>query len=115
MKKFLIPLAAVVALSFVSTASAGVFVHAGPVTVSVGGRPHRPHPAPVCRAPPRPRLGGNNRHSIGPHERREIREEARELRQEIRDAGAVVNPRERREIREEARELQQEIRQAWRD
>lgn len=112
MKKFLLPLAAVVALSFATTASAGVFVHAGPVTVSVGGRPN--HPAPVFV--PGPAGGwGNNHHSISPRERRGIREEARELRHDIRDAGNVINPHERREIRDDMRDLQREIRQAWRD
>ena len=120
MKKFLIPLAAVVALSFASTASARVLVHVGPVTVSVGGRPHRPNVGPVVGAPhpvflPGQGGGWSNGHSISPHERRDIREEARELRHDIRDAGPVVSPRERREIRDDVRDLQREIRQAWRD
>lgn len=120
MKKFLIPLAAVVALSFASTASARVLVHAGPVTVAVGGRVHRPVVGPVVGAPHPVFLPGNvggwvNGHSISPHERRDIREEARELRHDIRDAGAVINPSERREIRDDFRDLRQEYREAWRD
>ena len=135
MKKTLLSLVAVAALAGANSAFAGVFVHAGPVTVAVGGRPHRPHPVPVAvpahHRPvvvgvPRPVVvgvphpqpiivGGAPGRSISPRERNEIREEARELRQEVRQAGNVVSPREQREIREEARELNQEIRQAWRD
>jgi 16S rRNA A1518/A1519 N6-dimethyltransferase RsmA/KsgA/DIM1 with predicted DNA glycosylase/AP lyase activity len=134
MKSLLCSLAVALVIGLGSSASAAVFMHAGPVNVAVGGRPahhhvhHRPvavRPvpvapvAPVVMAPrpvfvPAPVVAGSV-NTISPRERQEIREEARELRQEIRQAGAVVSPRERREIREEARELGREIRQAVRD
>jgi hypothetical protein len=126
MKTLLVPLALVCVLAVASTASAAVIVNAGPVHVAVGVRPHyhpihpvhaiRPMPLPVMAAPafvPPPPVAGSPG-VITPREWREIREEARELRQEIRQAGPVVTPQERREIREESRELWQEIRQAVR-
>lgn len=117
MKKFLLSLAVVAALACAETAFAGVFVHAGPVSVAVGGRVHRPLARPVVGVPhPAPVVGGwVGGRSVSPFERHEIREEARELRYDIRDAGAVVGPRERREIRADVRDLGREIRQAWRD
>jgi len=135
MKTFAALLGAAVVLSLGSAANAGVFVHAGPVHVAVGV-PHRPAwpvaPRPVVRpvavrpviAPVAPvqnplflpaPVVGRPGPSISPHEAREIREEARELRHEIRDAGRVITPHERHEIREEARELGQEIRHAMHD
>ena len=80
MKKFLLPLAVVAALVCAESAFARVFVHAGPVTVAVGGRVHRPiarpvvgvpHPVPIVGVPhPAPVVGGwAGGRSFSPQER----------------------------------------------
>lgn len=51
MKTLFASLAVVLALAVASTASAGVFVHAGPVSVGVGGYRHYYHPRPVVARP----------------------------------------------------------------
>jgi len=120
MKTWLPPLAVVLALTVASTASAAVFVHVGPVSVAVGVRPHHNHPplavhpipmpGPVFGVPPAAGSPGR----ITARERREIRDEAQDLRREIRQAGPHISPREWREIRDEAQDLRREIRQAVR-
>ena len=124
MKTVLTSLAVVLALTVGSTASAAVFVHAGPVTVAVGGghRHYRPvavrpvprpvfAPGPAFVAPPAAAWSPNR---ITPRERREIHDETQDLRREIRQAGAHVSPREWREIRDEAQDVRREIRQSVR-
>jgi hypothetical protein len=119
MKTFFASLAVALALTLASTASAAVFVHAGPVNVVVGGRPNFNHPPVVVHPIPVPAPvfgvpGAGSPGRITQREWREIRGEAQDLQREIRQAGAHVSPREWREIRDEAQDLQRAMRQAVR-
>lgn len=120
MKTILLPIAVLGALLVCSEASARVVVNAGGVHVAVG----RPHAHPVARPVvggwvAAPAAGWVNApvaavpgSSISASEASEIRYDARELRQAINNAGAVVTPAERQAIRREAYELRQDIRNA---